>query len=347
MRLSIVIKARNEAENIARCLESAIAVARRIGGEVILADSCSTDDTVTIAKAYPVRIVQLAVAAEACCGIGPELGFEHARGDYVYLLDGDMVLQFDFVERALAILDSDPRLAGIGGYIREMRATNFEFKRRNARQAKLQSAGPVETECLSGGGLYRRAALESVGYMSDRNLHALEEYDLGTRLRKAGWRLMALPDHAADHYSYDIGTWELLRHRVRGGSFLSQGELLRAASDGGYLLQALSEIRAYRFSFAVIAYWTIAILLAIAVVPPAAILSLAVVGTLVAGAGLGALRRDMRSGFYSILVWHLTAIGLIAGAVRGRRDPREPVECRRIADGVEFTAESLRLDATG
>jgi GT2 family glycosyltransferase len=339
MKLSIVIKARNEADNIARCLTSAVAAAERFGGEVILADSGSTDATVQLAAAFPVRIVQLEPPRDARCGVGPQLGFQQARGTYVYMLDGDMEVQLAFVERALTLLEQQPELAGVGGYIREMRAKNFDFQRRNARQAELIHQHPTETECLSGGGLYRRAALLSVGYMSDRNLHALEEYDLGTRLRLGGWRLLALPDHAADHYSYDLGTLALLKHRLRGGNYLAQGELLRAAYDGGYVRQALTEIRAYRFSIAVLAYWGVALLGAAIHARPALVLLAALLGMILAGVGLSASRRDLRSGLLSVLVWHFTAAGLI----RQRRDVREAIGFRILAEGRTQTPPAVPL----
>ena len=45
---------------------------------------------------------------------------------------------------------------------------------------------------MNGGGLYRRSAIEQTGYLSDRNLHGYEEFDLGIRLRDAGWQLHRL-----------------------------------------------------------------------------------------------------------------------------------------------------------
>ena len=58
--VSIVIKALNEQAHIEACLSSALRSLQGIGGEVVLADSCSSDATVALARRYPVRIVQLA-----------------------------------------------------------------------------------------------------------------------------------------------------------------------------------------------------------------------------------------------------------------------------------------------
>ena len=58
--LSIVIIARNEARNIARAIESVLrAVENWPDTEILLVDSASTDETVEIARRYPINIVRL------------------------------------------------------------------------------------------------------------------------------------------------------------------------------------------------------------------------------------------------------------------------------------------------
>ena len=44
--VSVIIKALNEEKHIARAIESALRAVSTVGGEVILADSASTDRTV-------------------------------------------------------------------------------------------------------------------------------------------------------------------------------------------------------------------------------------------------------------------------------------------------------------
>mgnify|MGYP003577694008 CR=1 FL=1 len=69
-RVTVVIKALNEEARIGLAIESALRAVQHLGGEVVLADSCSTDRTVEIASAYPIRIVQLAHPSDRCCGAG-------------------------------------------------------------------------------------------------------------------------------------------------------------------------------------------------------------------------------------------------------------------------------------
>ena len=72
--VSIVNKALNEEKIFCAAIESSLAAVAAVGGEVVLADSCSSDRTVELASRYPVRVVQFANAQERCCGAGPQLG---------------------------------------------------------------------------------------------------------------------------------------------------------------------------------------------------------------------------------------------------------------------------------
>ncbi len=113
MKLSIGIKALNEEKRIRAALESALAAASPYNGEVILADSGSTDRTIEIAREYPVRIVQLAHPEERSCGAGAQLAFQFAQGEFFYLLDGDMTLIPGFLDHALQFLEAHPDAAGV------------------------------------------------------------------------------------------------------------------------------------------------------------------------------------------------------------------------------------------
>ena len=106
--VSIIIKSYNEEHNIVRAIESALRALSTIQGEVILADSASTDKTVELAKAYPIKIVSLNNPSERCCGIGPELGFRVSSGDFIFLMDADMELDEEFLPKALEVLKSTP-----------------------------------------------------------------------------------------------------------------------------------------------------------------------------------------------------------------------------------------------
>ena len=80
-RLSIIIVAKNEEQNISECVRSA-----RFADEVIVLDSGSTDRTVELARAAGAQVVQADWP-----GYGPQnnRGIDRATGDWFFILDAD------------------------------------------------------------------------------------------------------------------------------------------------------------------------------------------------------------------------------------------------------------------
>ncbi len=334
--ISIIIKAYNEEQNIARAIESALKALGSLQGEVILADGASTDRTVEVAKAYPIRIVSLNNPSERCCGIGPEMGFRVASGDFIFLMDADMELDETFLPKALEVLKSNPDVAGVGGLISESYAQNLEFVARIQRQVEELSSDPVSALVLNGGGLYRREALRQVGHMSDRNLHSFEEYDLGARLREKGWKLLRMPDRSANHFSHQMSTLALMSMRVRSGSFVSYGKLIRGSYEKRYVFRLLRELRAVQVSLLAAAFWTGELLLA-PFAPQLALIS-SIAGVIGFVALMSLKRRSLALGAFTVLTWHLGAVGLISGLFKPRTPPEAKISFTEWNAGPERSA---------
>ena len=358
VRVSIVVKALNEGPHIYRALASALDAVAELGGEVILADSGSTDDTLAQAARLPVRIVQLADPRERRCGIGPELGWRHAQGEYVYLMDGDMVLEPGFLGPALGFLARHPEVAGVGGQMIERSLASIEYRERERRAREDEThrrPGPVSR--LDGGGLYRRVAIAEVGYLSDRNLHSYEELDLALRLRARGWRLWRLPLDATTHTGHTEPALRLLWRRWRSGYAWGCGELLRAALGQPWWHLLLRDLRELRLYLAVWVWWlALAGLLALALAASGPLQSVQLAGGLplellawAALAGLAALpwaamtlrRRSAQAGCYAVASWCVHAAGLLRGFLVHRRPPGDPIDARVIQPWPEAYKGSL------
>ena len=310
-RVSVVIKALNEEKRIGVAIKSALKAVSVFSGEVILADSCSSDQTVEIAKQYPVRIVQLEDPTERCCGIGPQLGFQHSKGEYVYILDGDMEILPGFMNAAVTFLDANPEFAGAGGLVLEMNTESLEYISRMERASGHMQAGEVDR--LDMGGLYRRKAIEQAGYLSNRNLHSYEEYDLGVRLRTAGWKLHRLSIASVRHYGHDADPYTLLVGRWRSGYKCGLGELLRATTGQSHLGVVLKELRELKIYFATILMWFVLILILIIPSPltTKAYLFTAVLFTPVLV--MTFRKQSLNKAIYSIVSWYVNAAGLVRG----------------------------------
>lgn len=323
--LSISIKAYNEQANIARAIESAMRAAAGFDAEVILSDSRSVDHTIEIAKRYPIRIVQLSEGSDRSCGAGAQLAFQQAKGKYFYLMDADMELDAGFVAAAIAHLEGDLKLAGVGGRLIERHAVGAQFKILAKSMETRREWLPGEVNRLDGGGLYRASAIHDVGYFADRNLHAFEEHELAARLRARGWKLARIDQHAVDHFGNQINSYKLLWRRIKSGYAAAAGEVLRCGIGQPHLSIILQDMPHIRYGMAVIAWWLL--LLATLLVPLLGFWRLLVtLGVLAAPIlFLAARRGSLALGLYSLAAWNVSAWGLISGVFKRRVSPQIPV----------------------
>jgi len=320
LRVSVVIKAYNVERHIRASIESAIAAVMPVGGEVILADSGSSDRTVEIAREYPVTIVQLRHAHEHRSGVGPQLGFQKARGEFVYILDGDMELDQGFLAEALRALDADSRLAGVAGLIDEQ----IGGRERRALERRVRSC-----EWLDMGGLYRAEALRHVGYFSNRNLHAHEEMELGLRLCAAGWTLRRIPRPGVRRHDRTDANRPLLKQRWQSRSLDGPGELIRAAVGRPYFYRTL---QMQRHPLVGLLVW-LGLLAGLALIPmspwPLGAVLLALLGlVLVCARRTGSLR----DAWFDQWVCQVTALAMVRGFLARPRDPTEPIEFLLVHD---------------
>ncbi|MFW2831119.1 glycosyltransferase family 2 protein [Sphingomonas sp. ID0503] len=328
MKVTVGIKALNEEANIAVALKSALVAVAPLGGEVVLADSGSTDRTVEIARSYPVRIVQLANRDERCCGAGAQLAFQHAQGEFFYLLDGDMVLDPGFLIAGVAYLENNPEVAAVGGLVceRNTEGQEFQIRANSVRAGRDWQPGVVDR--LDCGGLYRASAVREVGYFADRNLHAFEEFELAARLQARGWKLARINAPAIDHFGHTAGGYSLLMRRIRSGYSGASGEVLRGAIGQRHLPIVLRRLGHIRNGLVVIAWW---LLLLGLLVTGHFLVFLAV---LLAPLAFLTIRRGSPSlGLYSLAAWNVTAMGLISGLLRPRAAPTRPLAAIDLSPG--------------
>jgi glycosyltransferase involved in cell wall biosynthesis len=107
--VSVVIPCLNEAENIEQCVLSAREALSGIagGGEVVVVDNRSTDDSARIAAEAGARVVK-----EWRRGYGRAYlaGFEAARGRYIVMADADLTYDFGEIPHFVAELDAGAEL---------------------------------------------------------------------------------------------------------------------------------------------------------------------------------------------------------------------------------------------
>lgn len=332
--VSVVIKAFNEEERICAAIESALRAVASVGGEVVLADCGSTDRTLELARAYPIRIVQLRHPEEGRCGVGPQLGFQHSYGEFIYLLDGDMEMISGFLALALDFMKAHPEVAGVGGQRIEKNPASQESIARQAWTQQHFQPGSVER--LDGGGLYRRSAIEAAGYLSDRNLHSHEECELALRLRSLGWELCCLPMNMVRHFGHETPPYQLLLQHWRTGQLCGLGELLRSSAGQPRLRLVRQELRELLLYLGILVWWVLLLSTPFWPLPP--VMRLGGFGALLGAALLLALWRQgsWRQAVYAIVSGCFHAAGLVRGLLQPRQSTSEAIASQILREPMDF-----------
>jgi hypothetical protein len=181
---------------------------------------------------------------------------------------------------------------------------------------------------LDGGGLYRRSAIEDAGYLSDRNLHSYEEFDLAVRLRVLGWRLWLLPVDAANHFSHDAPPYRLLIWRWRTRYLCGLGELLRSAAGQPRLRLVVSGLRELRLYLAVLGWWLV--LFSVPFWPVSTAWRLAYFCALLTAPVLLMTwrKRSVTKAVHAVVSWCFNAAGLVRGFFCAQRPARALISSR-------------------
>jgi glycosyltransferase involved in cell wall biosynthesis len=329
--VSIIIKALNEERRIASALESALAALGGIDGEVILADGGSSDRTVEIARRYPVKIVQLNRSEDRSCGAGAQLGFQYSSGRYLCLVDADMHLHDGFLAAAIRFLDDNPAVAGVGGAVIECETSNLEFEQRSKRYDPDRDPGPVTR--LNGSGLYRRSAIDSIGYLTDRNLHGAEEFDLGARLHAHGWTLTRIDRAAVDHHGHTGNAFRLLLRRIATRNASATGELFRAAVGRSHFWFVIGRDKSCLLVLLVAGWWATILLSPLVLSGLSAALFMGAL-FLLPIAVMSIRWRSLHHGLYAVAAWNVYAFSFLPGLIRSRVSPSGWIDSTVLKDGA-------------
>ena len=312
--ISVSIKTLNEAQGIEKTIDSVRQQLTPYPHQIIVADSLSTDNTRELALAKDVMVVCLDNPRDRCCGIGHQLGWLYSEGDYLLLLDGDMELEPGFLDTAVAFLEQNPEYAGVAGSVEMDDAANYEFKSRKQRLHLIYPQG--DTDHLGGGGLYRRSAIEAIGYLTNLNLHGYEEAELGIRLQAAGYKLRRLSAPYFRHASYTMPTFKMLAYRWKNGFLWAPGELLRNAWGKKHFSAAFRIVR-NELIFTIYLLMLIAAL--ISCQPPFIVFALLPLLLFIAAKAFK--NKSLRDGAQSAINLSLFSAGLLRGIVNPLKNP--------------------------
>jgi glycosyltransferase involved in cell wall biosynthesis len=217
---------RNEGERLRICLQSLL----RSVEHVVYVDSGSTDDSVAMAKALGVHVVNLDLSIPFTAARARNVGYQHLLQQVpgiqlIQFVDGDCEVVTGWLERAVARLSERPEVAVVCGRRRERSPHASVYN----RMCDLEWDSPVGDVRECGGDAMMRASalLEVGGYNPD--LIAGEEPELCVRLRARGHIIERLDAEMTLHDAAMTRAAQWWKRNVRSGYAYAEGVALHGA----------------------------------------------------------------------------------------------------------------------
>jgi hypothetical protein len=223
--LSIVIVNWNGRAVLEACLASLDREVRgrrdpgRIETETFVVDNASRDGSVDAVRQRFPWVELVALPENRGFAAGCNVGLRRRRGRHALLLNPDTVVARDVLESCLRWLDAHPEVGAVGprllnpdGSVQSsvhaypslllelVPRALLEWLAPRRYPSKRSIRGPAEVDALLGACLcVRGEVLERVGLLPEEYFLFLEETDWCFQMRRAGWRIVHLPDVSLMH----------------------------------------------------------------------------------------------------------------------------------------------------
>lgn len=215
--ISIIIVSWNAKQALLNCLESIRSTAASLDCEVLVVDNASSDGSPkAVREQYPwVRLIE--TGANLGFAKGNNVGIREGRGRYFTLINSDVVLKPDCLQKLIGFMDSHPEVGlagprlynGDGTFQASCRfeprlANHFAravFLNTSLANPAYQGSVTVEIEILAGAfWIARPEAVKQVGLLDETFFFYGEDVDWCRRFRTAGWKVCFYPEAEAIHY---------------------------------------------------------------------------------------------------------------------------------------------------
>jgi N-acetylglucosaminyl-diphospho-decaprenol L-rhamnosyltransferase len=232
----VVVPVHDNYHLTASCLR--LLAAQTAAHRVIVVDDGSSDDTPERLRTDWPQVSVVEMGSNRGYTAAVNRGVREGSGDFVVLLNNDVELHPDCLQRLTAPLREDARVGAVAAVMLAPGEERIDsvgvtadptlagFARLHGRPARDAAAvEPLLTGPEGAAGAYRRSAWEQVGGLDETIRAYMEVLDLALRLRTAGWATALALDAVGVHLgSQTYGTRSRAQRRLAG---FSRGYLLR------------------------------------------------------------------------------------------------------------------------
>lgn len=237
MNIGVVVIGRNEGERLVNCLTS-IQTQLAVTTPKVYVDSDSQDDSPQVASKFGFHVISLDDSVPYTAARSRNTGMlwlceNYPDLEYIQFLDGDCELAPGWLEKAIAAINQDEKIAVVCGRRREKYPDASVYN----LLADIEWDTPVgEAKECGGDALIRVQALQEVqGYNS--RLICGEEPEMCLRMRQKSWRIMRIDADMTWHDAamYQFGQW--WKRSVRGGWAVAQGAAMYGQTSEKYMVK--------------------------------------------------------------------------------------------------------------
>ncbi|HEB01509.1 MAG TPA: glycosyltransferase family 2 protein [Candidatus Portnoybacteria bacterium] len=203
--------------------------------EILIIDNASSDGSVGyLKKNYPqLRLIEN--KKNLGFSVGHNMAIKKSRGEFILCLNQDVVLDRDFIKKALAVFKEDKKIGAVQGKLLRSQTgiidttglIIFRNRRIISRGQGKEDRGQYEKkeEIFGVDGaapIYRRSALEDIKinseYFDEDFFLYKEDVDLAWRMRLAGWKSVYQPEAVGYHLrgsgdSAATSSWRIIQER--------------------------------------------------------------------------------------------------------------------------------------
>jgi GT2 family glycosyltransferase len=200
--IAIVVPVYNGSVTLGECL-AALTAGMAPEDEILVVDDASTDDSPALAAAAGVPVVRL--PGNRGPAAARNEGARRTRAEILLFVDADVVVAADAIARVRGTLAARPEVAALfGSYDDRPRAPGVVSQYRNLLHHYVHQHGASEAFSFwAGCGAVRRAAFAEIGGFDERPWRrAIEDIELGYRLRAAGHRILLDPGLLCTHLKH-------------------------------------------------------------------------------------------------------------------------------------------------
>ena len=225
-QISVIIVSWNARGYLRDCLDSLRQTGEPVVHEVIVVDNASTDGSAEmVAEQFP-EVILIKSAKNLGFARANNLAIQRASGEYIALVNSDVIVHPDCLQRLAAALETQQEVGMVGprvfgrdgnlqltcGRLPTFWNTLCEFSllyklfpesalfggfQMRSQEQVLSGMTQTLSGCFM---LARRAAVEKVGGLDEGFFFYAEDVDWCKRFWDAGWKIMFVPEAEATHF---------------------------------------------------------------------------------------------------------------------------------------------------